>query len=369
MSRNASKQESDGHAVENQTPSCRPASKWAASINDKVIPMPRRHVSESILRDQGSVPPDHVIVRDHNSPKDTVIEPGTEVDLTHGEVFYSVPRCEVGDRRGPCSAPPKRLVVVDDRPEIVVCSEQTGKSIRELFGLKCDVDLFRDLESPNDRKVEPDEAVDLDEGNVFVTRGACGLRITVNNQVFREADGVRKEMTGDQIAKLVFPNAPNPVVKRIAPGPTEEIPLNKTIPIKDCDEFRVIRRDIVAGFQIGRVERELQSLREGGVVVTLLAGENAVVFHDVPTSDDGVTDVLVTIPSAYPACMLDNAYLPVDSPFLKTAPGAEQEVEGFGGRKWRKKSIHPHSDKNNNPWDQNFHGLHTYYGHILSWLA
>jgi hypothetical protein len=149
--------------------------KWAASINDKVIPMPRRHVSESILRDQGGVPPDHVIVRDHNSPSDPVIEPGTEVDLSRGEVFYSVPRCEVGDRREPCSAPPKRLVVVDDRPEIVVRSEQTGNSIRELFGLKCDVDLFRDLESPNDRKVEPDEAVDLDEGNVFVTRGAVRL--------------------------------------------------------------------------------------------------------------------------------------------------------------------------------------------------
>lgn len=331
--------------------------------------MPRRHVSESILRDQGGVPPDHVIVRDHNSPNDPIILPGTEVDLANGEVFYSVPRCEVGDHREPCGAPPKRLVVVDDCPEIVVRSEQTGKSIRELFGLKCEVDLFRDLESPNDRKVEPDEAVDLDEGNVFYTRGAGGLKITVNNQVFREGDGVRKEMTGAEIAKLVFPNVQNPVVKKIAPGEKEEIPLNKTIPIQDCDEFRVIRPDVIAGFQSGRVERELQLLREGGASVTLLAGENAVIFHGVPTSGDGVSDVLVTIPSAYPASMLDNAYLPSDSPLLKTAPGAEQDVAEFDGRKWRKKSVHPHSDKNNNPWDQNSHGLHTYYGNLLSWLA
>lgn len=350
-------------------PQCCADPKWAASVDDKVIPMPRRLVSESILRDQGGVPPDHVIVRDHNSPNDPVIEPDSEVDLADGPVFYSVPKCEAGDRGGHCDGPPKLLAVVDDCSEIVIRPEQTGQSIRDLFGLKSDVDLLQDLESPNDRRIEPGDTVDLRGGNVYVTRGAGGLAIKVNNRVFREADGVKSEMTGAEIAKLVYPDAQNPVVKKISAGGKVEVPLNKTIQIENCDEFRVIRPDVIAGFQSGRVERELQALREGGAVITLLADECAVIFHDVPGSGEEVTDVLVTIPSSYPASMLNNAYLPVDSPLLKKAPGAEQEIATFGGRKWRKKSIHPHSDKNNNPWDQNVHGLHTYYGDILSWLA
>lgn len=368
MSNPTPNQTGDGDAVENETQSCRSASKWAALINDRLIPMPGRHVTETILRDQASIPPDEAILRDHNDPNDPVMEPGGKIDLAKGEVFYAVRKCEAETDRKPCKAPPKRLIVVDDRHEVVIRSEQTGNTIRDLFGLGSEVTLFRDLESPNDQSIEPDDPASLDEGNVFVTRKAGGLKITVNNQPFREADGVKEMMTGAEIARLVFPNAKNPTVKEITPGEKAEVPLNKAISIENCDSFRVIRPDVVAGFQSGRVERELQLLREGGAKVTLLQGENAAIYHAVPAGDGSETDVLVTIPPSYPARMLDNAYLPEGSPLLKTAPGAEQDVAEFGGRKWRKKSVHPHTGKSNTPWDQNVHGLHTYYGEILSWL-
>ena len=368
MSNHTPNQAGDGDAVENKTQSCHSASKRAALINDRLIAMPGRHVTEAILRDQASIPPDEVIFRDHNDPDDPVMKPGKKIDLAKGDVFYTAPKCDAGTDRKPCKAPPKRLIVVNDRHEIVIRSDQSGKTIRDLFGLGYEVALFRDLESPNDQSIDPDDPANLDEGNVFVTREAGGLKITVNNQPFREADGVKKEMSGAEIAKLVFPNVANPTVKETTPGDKGEVPLNKTISIENCDAFRVIRPDVVAGFQSGRVERELQLLREGGAEVTFLHAENAVIYHAVPAGDGHETDVLVTIPSSYPARMLDNAYLPADSRLLKKAPGAEQEVAQIGGKQWRKKSVHPHSSKSNTPWDQNVHGLHTYYGEILSWL-
>ncbi|MCB1064457.1 MAG: hypothetical protein KDN20_16255 [Verrucomicrobiae bacterium] len=368
MSNHTPNQAGDGDAVENKTQSCHSVAKWAALINDRLVPMPGRHVTETILRDQASIPPDEVIVRDHNDPNDPVIEPGNEIDLAKGEVFYTLPKCDVGTNRKPCKAPAKRLIVVNDRHEIVIRSDQSGKTIRDLFGLGFEVTLFSDLESQNDQSIDPEDPASLDEGNVFITREAGGLKITVNNQPFREAEGVKEMMTGAEIAKLVFPNAKNPTVKEITPGEKAEVPLNKAISIENCDAFRVIRPDVVAGFQSGRVERELQLLREGGAEVTLLQGENAVIYHAVPTCDGGETDVLVTIPSGYPAGKLDNAYLPAGSPLLRTAPGAEQDFAQFGGRKWRKKSVHPYSGKSNSPWDQNAHGIHTYLGEILSWL-
>lgn len=334
--------------------------------------MPRRLVTEGILRAQGGVPPDHLIVRDHNSPNDPVIGEGEKVDLNEGDVFYSIPKCEVRQKRNKCEATPKRLVVVDDRWEVVIAPEQTGQSIRDLFNLRGDVDLFRDTESPNDMKVEPAESANLNDGSVFITRSASGLKIAVNNQFFTEADGVKNRMTGAEIAKLVFPGANCPTVRKITPDGKVEVLLNQAIDIEPCDEFRVIRRDVNAGFQAIRIERELSLLREGGANVSMIGGPRpAVIYHDVPTEKGGAessTDVLVLIPSGYPAGIPDNAYLPEGSPLLKSTVGAVQEIAEFDGTRWQKKSLHPYIEPKGVRWDQNSHGFHTYYDEILSWL-
>lgn len=144
--------------------------KWVAKLDDRVLPMPDRLVSEAVLRAQGGVPDNHLIVRDHNDPNDPVIPLGAPIDLAEGSVFYSVTKCEVEQDPGKCPAPAKHVLTVNDRPETVVRLQQSGQSIRDLFGLDSKVALFRDLESPNDRRINPGDQVDLGEGNVFISR-------------------------------------------------------------------------------------------------------------------------------------------------------------------------------------------------------
>lgn len=334
--------------------------------------MPDRVVSEAILRAQGSVPDDHVLVADHNDQHDPIIPPGTSVDLAGCTVFYSIPRCDAGNPRPQCLASPKIVISVDDRLEVVIKPEQTGDAIFYLFNLQGDVDLIRDSESPEDQIIAKSDLVDLRLGNVFVTRRSHGLRIIVNKQSFTTNEGVLHEMTGAQIAALVFPGNAAVTVKKISGSDKIEIPLDKLIKIQNCDEFRVIRKDVNAGFLPYRLERELGILREGGAKISVVESPHpAVIFHDVPSTLGGVettTDVLVIIPPSYPAGIPDNAFLPLGSPLLQTAPGSAQEIQSLGGREWQKKSIHPYTNNSRIPWNQNSHGFHTYFGELLCWL-
>ena len=117
------------------------------------------------------------------------------------------PACDVKPR-GHCHAPPKLALFVDDRPEMTINPHQTGKTIRELFGFKDEVSLFRDYESPHDEAIGLEEAAPFDKGPVFYTRRQhTKLEIIVNNKRFTEAEGVKHHMTGLQIAALVSENA------------------------------------------------------------------------------------------------------------------------------------------------------------------
>lgn len=358
-----------GACAENK---CRATPKRVAKVNDQSVPMLDRIVSESVLRAQSGVPADHVIVRDHNDPNDPVIPRGAEVDLAEGSVFYSLPECEVKPDRGACHAGAKHVLTVDDRPATVLRLRQTARSIRDLFTIPSDHDLFVDLESPTDGAIGDPDEVDLADGNVFITRRHKGLTITVNNQKFTTRDGVKKRMTGRQIAALVFPDAPEPKVKKVVGSTKEDVPLDKEIDIHDCDEFRVIRSDVNAGFQASRIDREIGLLVARGVDVSVAkATPSAVVYHGLSVTRgtaDYVTDVLVLIPDAYPAGAPDNAFLPADSPLLGMTVGAQQETMLVEGKPWVKKSVHPYLGANGIRWDQRIHGFHTYYNEVLSWL-
>lgn len=360
-----------GQSVAEQAPQYHPAPKWMALVNDTPIPMPQQRVKPSVIRAQASVPESHVLLRDHNSPHDPVMLESGTADLAEGNVFYSAPACDLKPRP-PCESPAKLAYTVDDRWEVVIRPSQTGRTIRDEFDLPDDLELLRDYESPQDQPIGDDDSANFGDGPVFRTRKRqCQLRIIVNRKQFTTADGVKPEMKGREIAALVFPDPDRTCVFKVGPDADQPIGLEETVKIKNGDEFKVVRNDVVAGFQPSRVERELAKLREGGAEVTLVTEPTAaVVFHAVPTRAGHPvrnTDVLVKIPGGYPASFLDGAFLPEGSPLLGRVPGAVQGAETIGGRQWRLISIHPYQP-NGTAWNKDSHGLHSYYDEVLSWL-
>lgn len=348
--------------------------KWAALVDDKPIPMPRQLVTAAVIKAQAETPPGSVLVRDYDSPDDTVLADEETVDLAKGNVFYTESACDVKPR-GHCQAPPKLALFVDDRPEVTINPHQTGKSIRELFGFKDDVSLFRDYESPHDEPIGLEEAAPFDKGPVFYTRRQhTQFKIIVNNKPFTEVEGVKHHMTGLQIAALVSENPRNTEVFRLKKGESEPVPLDREIHVENCDEFRVIRNNVAGGFiEPTRIERELEKLKEGGCRVDFIQQPFlAVIYHDVPTRPGYAhlqkTDVLVIVPGGYPGQPLDGAHLPEGSPLLGRVAGSPQGLVVADGRRWQLVSYHPHNGGGAPPWNKDKHGLHTYYDEILCWI-
>ena len=129
---------------------------------------------------------------------------------------------------------------------------------------------------------------------------------------------------------------------------------------------------------VERIERELQLLREGGQEAAFVNGSrDCVVYKAVPTRGAaiglaGETDVIVPVPEGYPGSTIDLAGLPVGSPFLgRVAGGTNNQgiITTPDGRQWQLASYHPHNGGGGPAWDQMQHGFHTYFDHLLSWLA
>ena len=333
--------------------------------------MPGKLIRAEVLREQAGIPDEMVLVRDHNDDHDPVMPQTGSINLGLGNVFYTEPKCDVPDRPV-CEAPPKLGYTVNDLWEIVLRPQQTGKTLRDLFGLPDDAELLRDLHSPDDQLVGDSDSAEFGNGCVFRTRKAVRqLTIIVNKVRFSEADGVKPRMTGLEIATLVEKDqAKNTTVEEIKPK-MANVPLTEEVAIENCEEFKVIRGNINAGFQADRLARELELLRAGGASVTLVTEPvGAVIYHDVPVRGDfpiKTTDVLVKIPAGYPAGIIDNAFLPSDSPILTLTHGSPQQVEVIAGRSWRQKSIHPHAGAGI-AWDKNRHGFHTYFSEVQNWL-
>ncbi|HEY4300927.1 MAG TPA: E2/UBC family protein [Candidatus Didemnitutus sp.] len=178
-------------------------------------------------------------------------------------------------------------------------------------------------------------------------------------------------MKGREIAKLVEEHPDQTKVEQLTAAGPKPVGLDEEVPIVSCDEFKVIRCNINAGFQAERLERELSELRVRGANVSVVGTPvAAVIYHDVPVRAGlpaGSTDVLVKVPAGYPGGIIDNAFLPEGSPLLSCTPGGEQQVESFGGRAWKQKSIHPYTG-NGIPWNKDRHGFHTYYTELVNWL-
>ena len=356
----------------NSTTACAASPKWRALVDDTSVPAPRQKVSVQVLKNQSGIGEEFALVRDHNSPHDVVLDDEAEVDLSEGNVFYRLRRCDL-QPRGRCEAPAKLALFLDDRAEVTLRRTQTGIQVLQLFGAPKHATLVRDYESPHDEVVEAEESVDFSDGPVFITRAVeAALRITINAQVFTETDGVKPEMTGNQIAALVYPEKPGQTRIWLTSDGNREVGQHEVVNIKGCESFDVVRQGVTGGFERSRVERELDGLREGGASVTLHDQPPAVVYHDVAVADGGPineTDVLVVVPGAYPGQMLDGAYLPDRSPLLGRVKGApQQNLINALGRRWRLVSYHPHTNGVGPAWDPTRHGFHTYLGEVMSWL-
>ncbi len=179
-------------------------------------------------------------------------------------------------------------------------------------------------------------------------------------------------MTGRDIGNLITPEPCE--VKRLVKGLETDVPLNAKVTIKGCEEFKVIRCNVVGGFEKARIDRELAVLHENGAIVNLItAPQPAVIYRRVPTRPGyaviAETDVLVTLPSAFPGAMLDGAYLPQGSPLLgRVAGAAGQGLIQADGRVWELVSYHPHKGGGGPPWNPNRHGVHSYYSEVLAWI-
>lgn len=352
---------------------CNP-SKWFAHINDTRIPAAQRSVLVRVLKTQASVPDGHVLVRDHNSPNDVALEDDQTIDLGEGNVLYTVPKCDL-QPRGHCAESAKLAFSVDDRVEITTRPDQTGKGLRDWFGIAADRDLFRDHESAVDESIEDGASVMFSKGPVLVTREAKdkGLKIIVNNKPFTKADGVKTPMTGLEIAALVSPAPDKTDVYRLEKGERVAVALTASVTIENCLEFVVVRQSVQGGFQPARIDVELGLLREHGAAVTFVEGANAaVVYHQLPTRPGFAlpdADVLVPVPSGYPGAALDWAYLEEGSPLLGHVPGAQQggRIAALG-KTWVQVSYHPHNGGGAPPWNKDRHGFHTYLDEILAWL-
>ena len=360
--------------VAEHAPDCRPAPKWAALIDDTLVPAPQREVRAGVLLAQAGAKAGLVLVRDHGGEEDVAMAAEEVVNLEHGNVFYTVPACDAPEKRH-CTKPAKLALFVDDRPEVTSNLNQTGKTIRELFGLTDDVNLVRDYETPQDEPVALADVAPFGRGPVFITRRQhAQLKIVVNSKPFTETDGVKKRMTGRQIAALVSDNPDCTEVFLLEKGKPKPVPLDQEIQVKDCDEFRVIRSNVCGGFEPSRIERELERLRQGGCRVDFIQQPlAAVIYRDVPTRPGyahlPMTDVLVTVPGGYPGQPLDGAHLPEGSPLLGRVAGSPQGViVADGGRRWQLVSYHPHNGGGGPPWSKDRHGFHTYLDEILCWI-
>lgn len=349
------------------------SAKWFAVIEDVAVATPDPTVAVHVLKKQANIADELVLVRDHNSPNDVILQNDEVVDLRQGNVFYAIPACEAGPR-GRCTAPAKIAIKVDDRVEEIGVRAQTGGSTRELFELRKGVRLFRDLHSPNDVSIGDKDAANFDDGPVFYTRHVveAELFIIVNKKRFTKAEGVTERMTGHAIASLVSQQPGDTRVYRRTAEGRKEIALNETVEIHCGDEFDVVRRQVQGGFETNRIERELDILRANGAKVTFVAeGTPSVIYHDLPVRPGHAvisTDVLVPVPGGYPGQHLDLAFLPHGSPLVGKVPGAAQGVRQTNGRAWVQISYHPHTGGGGPAWNKDLHGFHTYIDEILAWL-
>lgn len=159
----------DAVAIAPDPPPSVPASpaKWAAVVDDVLVPLPRRHVPARLILDQARYPRKRLI-RDYDTPFDVGFAQDAEVDLADGNVFRLSDDCTCHPNPEH-TAPPKLAFIVDDAWQVTINPHQTSSSLRDLFALSPGVELLRDLDSPTDTLIEDADEIVFADGPVFRT--------------------------------------------------------------------------------------------------------------------------------------------------------------------------------------------------------
>ena len=152
--------------------------KWAALVDDRLIPLPRRQLPAAVILQQAGAPPHAALLRDFNSPNDVGFEQKSSIDLADGNVFRTSTNCERRQHVA-VDAPPKLAFVVDDRWEVTVQPVQTGQSLRGLLAVPASLALLRDFESPVDERIEDQDQIKFPDGPIFVTRPTKPHEVTI----------------------------------------------------------------------------------------------------------------------------------------------------------------------------------------------
>lgn len=222
----------------------RPAPKWAALVDDRVIPMPRRKVTTQTIKDQAGIGEAFVLVRDYQTRNDVVVADNSELDLAAGNVFRVIPRCEAAPSQAR-HEPPKLAFVVDDEWEVVLDPRQTGATLRRLFELPAEAELLRDYESPHDEPIADDEAADFTNGPVFRTE-RVGITVKVNRNpvTFHKRRVTGLEIKQTAIAQKVKITLDG-VLYKVKPDGSlgAAIGDSEKVTLTECEEFRCVTPD------------------------------------------------------------------------------------------------------------------------------
>ncbi len=160
--------------------------------------MPRQTLEARDILDQAGKGKELVLVRDYNRPQDTALNDADIVNLTEGNVFRCASRCEsVPKVQPPCAVPPKLAFICDDSWEVTIIATQTEHSLKRLLGLADSVRLFRDLESPNDQLMKPEERIHFADGPVFSARK---VELPQNHEIKIIVNGREKSVSGEMIS-------------------------------------------------------------------------------------------------------------------------------------------------------------------------
>jgi len=365
------------------------APKWAALVNDRVIPLPRQIVTARTVKEQAGVGEEFLLVRDYQSKIDVFLADDADLDLQEGNVFRLIPRCDAPAESGACSEPAKFAFFVDDVFKVTITSEQTEDSLRRLFGLNPKVQLLRDLESPIDTPVAEHKPVRFSDGPVFITcfdieshcgggeepppAGAYVIRIDDKRYVVRS-----KSLIGREILNLAGKNPSEWLLNQKIRKQFVPISLDQVVDFTACgvERFTTLPNEQSEGRpsvrrQFTLPEADTEALDAAGLAWEAVTdrGTNWVIIHGVPLPEGIVAreaSVAIRIPATYPPSALDMAYF---SPAVQRTDGkviantgSSVNIEGVAWQQW---SRHYTST---NPWKSSQYNVFTHFLLCQSWL-
>jgi hypothetical protein len=200
--------------TDNKHHNCNADPRWFALVNDQVKIAPRQVLPVSLLRELASIPGGHVLLRDHESDQDILLDNESEVNLAEGNVFFSRKK-EDCEQTATCSTPAKMALSVDDRFEIIQVGKLSQEGLRQLFDLGEDQQIFRDFESPDDVPLAVDAGISFADGPVFYTRRQGKpktVKISINNKEYaidpgqttvKELKKLGSVTAGDELVQII----------------------------------------------------------------------------------------------------------------------------------------------------------------------